>query len=212
MLPSSKLYEEFLDDPESVPEYWRELFAGCSTVRRRYPPSRHRRAFRGVGAAAGWPAGLPAAEDFKQAGVLRLINAYRVRGHQRAELDPLNLSERPEVPDLELAFHNLSEADLDTEFHTGSLAAPDHLKLSEIIEICKRTYCGSVGVEYMHIADTNQRRWLQQRLERGSGRSNFRPTIASACWKSWAPPKAWRNTCIRATWARSAFRWKAAKA
>jgi len=73
------------------------------------------------------------------------------------------------VPDLDLDFHALNESDLDTEFHTGSLAAPDHLKLSEIIEICKRTYCGSVGVEYMHIADTSQRRWLQQRLERGSG-------------------------------------------
>ncbi|MBS3745479.1 MAG: 2-oxoglutarate dehydrogenase E1 component [Wenzhouxiangellaceae bacterium] len=168
------LYEEFLDDPESVPEYWRETFRGL--LEDADDDTRHRAIAAHFEALGRQPSGQPAAataEDFKQAGVLRLINAYRVRGHQRAELDPLGLSERPEVPDLELDFHNLSQADLDTEFHTGSLAAPDHLKLSEIIEICKQTYCGSVGVEYMHIADTDQRRWLQQRLERASGTFEF---------------------------------------
>ena len=165
-----QLYEEYLDDPESVPDYWRDAFRGL--LDGADDDTRHRSIAAHFEALGRQPAGQQtgsSAEDFKQAGVLRLINAYRVRGHQRARLDPLNLSERPEVPDLDLAFHSLSDADLDTEFHTGSLAAPDHLKLSEIIEICKRTYCGSVGVEYMHIADTNQRRWLQQRLERGSG-------------------------------------------
>ena len=165
-----QLYEEYLDDPESVPDYWRDAFRGL--LEGADDDTRHRAVAAHFEALGRQPAGQQAgsgAEDFKQAGVLRLINAYRVRGHQRARLDPLNLSERPQVPDLDLDFHALNESDLDTEFHTGSLAAPDHLKLSEIIEICKRTYCGSVGVEYMHIADTNQRRWLQQRLERGSG-------------------------------------------
>src|SRR6056297_2484896 len=165
-----QLYEEYLDDPDSVPEYWRDAFRGLLDGAN--DDTRHRAIAAHFEALGRQPAAQhvgSGAEDFKQAGVLRLINAYRVRGHQRARLDPLNLSERPKVPDLDLDFHALNESDLDTEFHTGSLAAPDHLKLSEIIEICKRTYCGSVGVEYMHIADTNQRRWLQQRLERGSG-------------------------------------------
>ncbi len=163
-----QLYEDFLDDPDSVPGYWRETFgalldgAGDDT--------RHSLIEARFQALARQPASAaPVAEDFKQAGVLRLINAYRVRGHQRARLDPLNLSERPEVPDLDPGFHQLSEADFDTEFHTGSLAAPDRLPLGDIIDICKRTYCGSVGIEYMHITDTNQRRWLQQRLERAAG-------------------------------------------
>ena len=163
------LYEAFLDEPEAVPEYWRETFRGL--LDGAGDDTRHRAIVAHFEALGRQPPGQPStgsAEDFKQAGVLRLINAYRVRGHQRANLDPLGLSERPRVPDLDLDFHNLSERDLDTEFHTGSLAAPDHLKLSEIIETCERTYCGSIGVEYMHIADTNQRRWLQQRLERGS--------------------------------------------
>jgi 2-oxoglutarate dehydrogenase E1 component len=158
-----------------------------STTRSRFPNSgrscsiqladsvdtetRHRQIeahFQALAANGHYSAGT-AAEDFKQAGVLRLINAYRVRGHQRAQLDPLGISKRPKVPDLELGFHSLSDADLDTEFHTGSLAGPDHLALKEIIEVCRNTYCGSIGVEYMHITDTNQRRWLQQRLEGARG-------------------------------------------
>ena len=105
-------------------------------------------------APTGGGLGAQLAEDFKQAGVLRMINAYRVRGHKRARLDPLDLSVRPRVPDLDLGFHSLSESDLKTSFHTGSLAAPDHLPLNEIIDICQKTYCGSIGVEYMHIGDT----------------------------------------------------------
>ncbi|MFU8832295.1 MAG: 2-oxoglutarate dehydrogenase E1 subunit family protein, partial [Wenzhouxiangella sp.] len=160
-----ELYELWLDDAEAVPEHWQTFFNkladGASDDTRHLAVAEH---FRGL-AADGMAYSGSMAEDFKQAGVLRMINAYRVRGHQRAKLDPLGLSERPKVPDLDLEFHSLSEADLKTTFHTGSLAAPDHLTLGEIVDICRSTYCGSIGVEYMHIADTNQRRWLQQRLE-----------------------------------------------
>jgi len=167
-----QLYEAFLDDPDAVPEYWqgafRELLDGAGDDTRHRRIAGHFEALARQSQTAVLPAG--AAEGARQAGVLRLINAYRVRGHQRARLDPLGLSERPDVPDLEPGFHGLEQADLDTEFHTGSLAAPDTLKLAEIISICRQTYCGSVGVEYMHITDTAQRRWLQQRLERTRGR------------------------------------------
>ncbi|NKI34146.1 2-oxoglutarate dehydrogenase E1 component [Wenzhouxiangella sp. XN79A] len=164
------LYEAWLDDPDSVPAHWREPFSQLLGGAR--DDTRHRAIAEEFEALArqAQRGGIPvAAEDFKQAGVLRMINAFRVRGHQRARLDPLGLSERPNVPDLDLDFHNLGDADLDTTFHTGSLAAPDRLQLGEIVDICKRTYCGTVGVEYMHITDTNQRRWLQQRLERARG-------------------------------------------
>jgi 2-oxoglutarate dehydrogenase E1 component len=166
-----QLYEEFLDDPQSVPDYWQrtfgELLDGSSD------DTRHRQIVERFETLARHRAVIAApevADDAKQAGVLRMINAFRVRGHQRADLDPLGLSERPEVPDLELGFHQLDDSDLNTEFHTGSLAAPDRLKLAEILEICRNTYCGTVGLEYMHIHDTDQRRWLQQRLERSRGR------------------------------------------
>ena len=167
-----ELYELWLDDPEAVPPHWQDIFTEIADGAR--DDSRHlavREYFRTL--ANNGAGAMVMAEDFKQAGVLRMINAYRVRGHQRARLDPLELSERPQVPDLELGFHSLSEADLKTSFHTGSLAAPDHLTLAEIVEICRETYCGSIGVEYMHIADTTQRHWLQQRLE--STRGNYTP-------------------------------------
>ncbi|MCA1779013.1 MAG: 2-oxoglutarate dehydrogenase E1 component, partial [Xanthomonadaceae bacterium] len=166
-----QLYESYLDHPDSVPEHWQETFrqlldGSDDDTRHRSITARFEALPRNRGATER---AAPATDDFKQAAVLRLINAYRVRGHQRANLDPLGLSERPEAPDLKLEFHNLSGADLETRFHTGSLAAPDHLPLSEIIDICKRTYCGTIGVEYMHIADTDQRNWLRQRLERARG-------------------------------------------
>jgi 2-oxoglutarate dehydrogenase E1 component len=158
-----EFYEQWLDDPHSVPEHWQTLFAQLGA--RDGEDTRHQAIaehFKAMG-ANGSRSFL--AEDYKQAGVLRMINAFRVRGHKRANLDPLNLNERPRVPDLELGFHNLTESDLNTTFHTGSLAAPDRLPLKDIIDICTRTYCGSIGVEYMHIGETEQRQWLQQRLE-----------------------------------------------
>ncbi len=168
------LYERWLDDAGTVPAHWQQLFRELNETSD--DDTRHQAIahyFRNLDSnGRGFIA--PMAEDFKQAGVLRLINAYRVRGHKRARLDPLDLSERPQVPDLDLGFHSLSESDLITTFHTGSLAAPDHLPLNEIIDICQSTYCGSIGVEYMHIADTEQRQWLQKRLE--TTRGNYTPT------------------------------------
>ncbi|MEE4329364.1 MAG: 2-oxoglutarate dehydrogenase E1 component [Wenzhouxiangella sp.] len=168
------LYERWLDDAEAVPEHWQSVFKGL--VNGSADDTRHAaiaEEFRQLAASGHYDSMPVAGDDYKQAGVLRLINAYRVRGHQRAKLDPLRLGEPREVPDLDLGFHSLDQSDLDTEFHTGSLAAPDRLPLSEIVEVCERTYCGSIGVEYMHIADTTQRHWLQQRLERTRG--NYTP-------------------------------------
>jgi len=162
-----EFYEQWLDDADSVPEHWQAVFARLGPKDR--DDTRHLAIadyFREIESSDSQAA---RAEDYKQAGVLRMINAYRVRGHKRADLDPLNIGERPQVPDLELAFHNLTESDLNTSFHTGSLAAPDRLPLKEIIEICSKTYCGSIGVEYMHIGETEERQWLQQRLERTHG-------------------------------------------
>ncbi len=165
-----ELYEAWLHRPESVPEHWQGVF---SRLNESGEDSRHLamlETFRQLGSNGQAIQGSAApAEDFKQAGVLRLINAFRVRGHQAARLDPLGLSERPQFPDLGLEFYGLSESDLKTSFHTGTLAGPDHLPLKDIIDVCRRTYCGSVGTEYMHITDTNQRRWLQQRLEAARG-------------------------------------------
>ncbi|MBN4079287.1 2-oxoglutarate dehydrogenase E1 component [Beggiatoa alba] len=111
--------------------------------------------------------------DAKQVAVLQLINAYRFRGHQHADLDPLVLRDQELVPELHPAFHKLSEEDMDTIFNTGSLVGDDEAPLREILEILRRTYCGHIGVEYMHITDTQEKRWLQQRLEGKSAQLAF---------------------------------------
>ncbi len=104
-------------------------------------------------------------EDYKQAGVMRLINAYRVRGHENARINPLGVPHHEPVPDLEIGFHGLDESDLDREFNTGWLAAPDRMKLRDIVALCRKVYTGSIGAEFMHIVDTPKRHWLEERLE-----------------------------------------------
>ena len=104
--------------------------------------------------------------DSKQVKVLQLINAFRFRGHQNANLDPLGLWKRESVPDLDPAFHNLTKEDFEETFNVGSFAiGKETMKLGDIYEALKRIYCGSIGAEYMHITNTEEKRWIQQRLE-----------------------------------------------
>ncbi len=105
----------------------------------------------------------------KQVAVLRLINAYRVRGHQVAQLDPLGLHDPPYLPELNPREYGLEAEDETQWFNVGSLAVtPERLTLREILDLLQRAYCGPLGAEYMHITDTTQKRWLQARLESGT--------------------------------------------
>ncbi len=100
----------------------------------------------------------------KQARVLQLINAYRVRGHLIAHLDPL-VNKPGHHPELDPAFYGLTIWDLDREFITGGLGGKPRATLREILDILRETYCGTIGVEYMNIQDTAQKQWLQERME-----------------------------------------------
>lgn len=167
-------YEQYLKDPESVEAGWRDYFKSLNGEGSggdvAHGPIRD--SFIDTQASAGQGArpraGMAQRAAKKQAGALRLINYYRMRGHQVANLDPLGLYEPPNVPDLDPAFHGLSESDMDTVFNTGSLCAhEEELPLREIINICQRVYTGTIGTEYMYITDTQQKRWIQRRLEAG---------------------------------------------
>ncbi len=104
----------------------------------------------------------------KQARVLELIHAYRVRGHIMADTDPLEYRQRSH-PDLDVSTHGLTLWDLDREFATGSFGGTSRrfMKLRHVLGILRDSYCRTVGIEYMHIQDPEQRRWLQERVERG---------------------------------------------
>jgi 2-oxoglutarate dehydrogenase E1 component len=102
----------------------------------------------------------------KQARILELIHAYRVRGHMMADTDPLEYRQRSH-PDLEVERHGLTMWDLDREFATGSFGGGSRfMKLRNILGILRDSYCRTVGIEYMHIMDPEERRWIQERVER----------------------------------------------
>jgi 2-oxoglutarate dehydrogenase E1 component len=116
-----------------------------------------------------WAADISTSHDdeiSKQARILELIHAYRVRGHMMADTDPLEYQQRSH-PDLEIESHGLTLWDLDREFATGSFGGEGRrfMKLRQILGILRDSYCRTLGIEYMHIQDPEQRRWIQQRVE-----------------------------------------------
>ena len=175
-----ELYELFLHDPNAVSEEWRAYFqklpttvggsasdVSHSTVREQFVLlAKNQRRAQPVATGS-----VSSNHEKKQVEVLRLIQAYRMRGHQAARLDPLNLWERPEQPDLTVQHYGLTDADLDTVFNTSDLhIGKQEATLREIRQALQETYCGTIGAEFTHIVDSEQRRWFQQRLE--SVRSN----------------------------------------
>ncbi len=101
----------------------------------------------------------------KASRIQELINAYRVRGHLMADIDPLEYKQRSH-PDLDVLTHGLSLWDLDRTFKTGGFGGTSKAPLRDILKILRDSYCRTVGVEYMHIQDPEQRKWFQEKLER----------------------------------------------
>ncbi|MBM4208049.1 MAG: 2-oxoglutarate dehydrogenase E1 component [Gammaproteobacteria bacterium] len=178
------LYERFLEDPESIEVGWREHFDKIHNgVPFEIP---HSPIVERFGQLASKPQSrIAQLQDFteesvkKQSAVARLINHYRVRGHQIAKNNPLG-GTITEPLDMDPAYYGLSELDMDTLFDTGALYGADRLPLREIITRLKEIYCGSIGSEYMHIVDTNIRRWFIARIE--TYKANFRMEPEKKLW------------------------------
>ena len=100
----------------------------------------------------------------KQARVLELINAFRVRGHLVADTDPLKLAPPPNHPELDLESYGLTIWDLDRSFWTGGLARRERMPLREIVELMRRVYCGKVGIEYRFISNPVEKEWVRRRV------------------------------------------------
>jgi 2-oxoglutarate dehydrogenase E1 component len=100
----------------------------------------------------------------KQARVLELINAYRVRGHLIADVDPLRMVPVQHHPELDLDTYGLTIWDLDRDFWTGGLARREHMPLREIIALMRRVYCGKVGIEYRFISNPVEKEWIRRRV------------------------------------------------
>jgi 2-oxoglutarate dehydrogenase E1 component len=173
------LYERYLEDPESVEPSWQKQFseihngaeyeAPHSSVVARFAQL----AVKSQGRLAELQ-GFTEESVKKQSAVSRLINHYRVRGHQIARNNPLGKTSPP-PPDLDPSYYGLAEPDMDTLFDSGALYGIDRLPLRDIIANLKEIYCGSIGSEYMHIVDTTTRRWIINRLESSKASLTIEP-------------------------------------
>ncbi len=178
------LYEQFLEDPDSVEASWKKEFSELqngtdfetphSPVVERFAQL----ALKSEGRLAKLQ-GFTEESVKKQSAVSRLVNHYRVRGHQIASNNPLGKT-LPPPADMDPTYYGLSEPDMDTLFDTGSLYGVNRLPLRDIIANLKAIYCGSIGSEYMHIVDTQVRRWIINRLE--SSKSNLEQEPSKKLW------------------------------
>jgi 2-oxoglutarate dehydrogenase E1 component len=173
-----QLYEDFLTDPGSVEDSWGSIFQQFTSVETKcdHLNSKIRDYFsRLAKATTGYNTTNTDLEtNAKQGKVLQLINAFRLYGHQHANCDPLGLWQQEKVSDLNPAYHNLTETDFQKTFNVGSFAiGKETMKLGDMYAALKQTYCGSIGAEYMHITDTKEKLWLQQRIESVVGHASF---------------------------------------
>ncbi len=172
------LYEDYLQDKNSVSEEWQAYFAQYAQATDA-PHNAIKEQFLLLARNNSRPVAQAgtvsiAVSDSKQMAVQQLISAYRRRGHRKANLDPLGLQQRPAIEDLTLQYHGLSEADLDTVFPTNLMyIGKAEATLREIIEVCERIYCGSIGYEYMHVFTAAEKRWIENYIESNRGYIEF---------------------------------------
>ena len=160
------LYETYLSQPESLSKEWLDFFKNLPTQPNSNGEVSHQSVvneFKNMSRGSGL---VEEIVDERQGQVIRLIQAYRNRGHQEAKLDPLGMMDRNPIEDLKIEFHGLSEADLDKEFFTDTfLTGTTKSSLRDILENLRRIYCGTIGIEYNYIMDSNERRWFQKKFE-----------------------------------------------
>jgi len=187
----AELYIRYLADPDSVDASWRGFFADLADQTPAilkelagpdWAPGRSRVIGNGLDTTAGALKANGHAAPVAAAGratvldslrAVALVRAYRVQGHLIADLDPLGLARRTEHPDLDPATYGLSEADMERPIFIDGLLGFETATLRQIIAACRATYCGHVGVEYMHIQELEQRRWIQRRIEVPRNQTEF---------------------------------------
>jgi 2-oxoglutarate dehydrogenase E1 component len=180
-----ELYEAYLENPGSVPDNWRSYFDRLQNVAAvdgseardvAHAPvveSFAQRAKANAFALKASAADLAVAR--KQVYVQSLVSAHRSMGSRWADLDPLKRYERPKIPELEPAFYDLSESDMDMTFSAVNtyFVKAENMTLREIMQALRETYCGSIGAEFMHCTEPGEKRWWQERLESIRSKPNF---------------------------------------
>ncbi|MGB2062788.1 MAG: 2-oxoglutarate dehydrogenase E1 component [Gammaproteobacteria bacterium] len=168
------MYELYLENPDQLSSEWVVFFDNLEPKGINGNRVSHKQIvdeFKNLSRSANLSGNIP---DARQSKVIRLIQSYRNRGHQKANLDPLGIMDRAEIEDLDLEFHGLSKEDLSDEFYTDTLLiGKEKATLKEIIESLKVIYCGNIGIEYNHIMDSYERKWFQKKFESKLGKYSF---------------------------------------
>ena len=179
-----EMYENYLANPGSVPDSWREYFDALQHVpatdgsnAKDVPHLPVINAFA-ERAKSGGTKVVMASENVemgrKRTAVQQLIAAYRNVGQRWADLDPLKRTERPSIPDLEPSFYGFTDADQETVFDTSNtFFGKKNMSLRELLNALRETYCGTLGAEYMYATDQSEKRWWQEKLESIRSKPNF---------------------------------------
>ena len=193
-----ELYARFLDDPASVDDSWRVFFDGLkdeapevakALAGASWAPRRSRVIGNGANGHDGAPhtpettngaapAETASTEDVRAATrdsirALMMIRAYRVRGHLFADLDPLGLCIPENHAELDPKSYGFTEADMDRRIFIDNVLGLENPTLAEILRTVRDTYCGTIGVEYMHVQEPDQKSWIQERIEAIHNRTEF---------------------------------------
>ena len=174
------LYEKWLENPKNVDANWNDWFSDMqNTGSSNDIPS--------------WAKGKPfeeklenlehknsslSSEEMRKASIdslraVMMIRAYRARGHLEAKTDPLNLEKKEEHPELNPEFYGFTKDDYDRPIFIDNVLGIETASLEQILSTLKDTYCGSIGVEYLHIQDPEQKSWIQQRIENIRNQTDF---------------------------------------
>jgi 2-oxoglutarate dehydrogenase E1 component len=220
------LYRRYRADPQSVEPDWRTYFqaleatvSGPSWARSNWPPSdtdaltagldptqmeivaKPPKPAPGKAVAEAKPA-APAAADIAAAALdsiraSTLIRTYRVRGHLLADLDPLGLTHEACPQDLKPEYHGFTDADMDRPIYLDGTLGFERATVREIIAVLRRNYCGKVGLEYMHIQDVEERRFLQERMEGKDKEISFTPEGKKAILSKVIEAEQWEKILAR---------------
>jgi 2-oxoglutarate dehydrogenase E1 component len=187
------LYEQYLVDPASVDPSWKSLFSDLRGDAGAILDEVDGPGWGSIGASrsdiGASSSDTPKADQSKSELVqdnrdvraatldsvraLMLIRAYRIRGHLYSKLDPLGLAEIEYHPELDYKTYGFSEADLDREIFIDNVLGMETATLRNILELVEATYCGKIGVEFMHIQDPEQKAWIQRRIEEPRNQTDF---------------------------------------
>ena len=181
----NEFYADYLSDPKSLPESWRNFFDGLSDEQKliyddlkgpSWSPERKNKKINS-NKSDFIDKEKPLEDDLvstkQSVAATALIRAYRIRGHLIANLDPLGMMKRKYLEDLNPEDHGFIKKDFNKKIYVGEYMNGSYSTINEILTFFKKIYCSTIGVEYMHIADPIEKKWFRERMEKGENQLKF---------------------------------------